>query len=64
VLETLDRIADDYAQLAEMQDSHLGHAERGRLVLGARTRTEYQKLRAEIVNWSTSCTCTTTGSRR
>jgi hypothetical protein len=37
VLDTLDRIAGDYARLAEMQDNrHVGDAERGCVVLIAR----------------------------
>jgi len=49
VLETLDRIADDYIKLAEMQDQRIGAtlAEAGHF--GADDEAAYQKLRAEIV---------------
>ncbi|MDZ7708960.1 MAG: sigma-70 factor domain-containing protein [Roseovarius sp.] len=50
VLETLDRIADDYAKLSRNAGQpHLGHAERGRRRFPTRDEADYQKLRAEIV---------------
>ncbi len=49
VLETLDRIARDYAQLAEMQDQRMSATlnEVGTFSVGA--EAAYQKLRSEIV---------------
>ena len=49
VLETLDRIADDYEKLAEMQDSRISATlnEDGRF--SDKQEAIYQKLRAEIV---------------
>ncbi len=49
VLETLDRIADDYSQLAEMQDLRMSATlnEDGSFSVDAETK--YQTLRAEIV---------------
>jgi RNA polymerase primary sigma factor len=49
VLETLDRIAEDYASCPRCRTAHLGHAERGRLLLEEGREPIYQKLRSEIV---------------
>ena len=49
VLATLDRIADDYARLAEMQDLRISAALAEYGSFGAADEAEYQKLRSEIV---------------
>ena len=49
VLETLDRIAADYAKLAEMQDSRMSAALSHDESFTANQERDYQRLRAEIV---------------
>ena len=49
VLETLDRIADDYAMLSEMQDSRISATLNEDGSFSAKQEKTYQKLRAEIV---------------
>ena len=49
VLETLDRIADDYEKLAEMQDSRISATLNEDSSFSAKQEDVYQKLRAEIV---------------
>jgi RNA polymerase primary sigma factor len=49
VLETLDRIADDYARLSEMQDSRISATLNEDSSFSADDEGTYQKLRAEIV---------------
>jgi RNA polymerase primary sigma factor len=49
VLETLDRIADDYAHLSEMQDQRISATLNEDGSFGAGEEAEYQKLRSEIV---------------
>ncbi|GAA6207149.1 RNA polymerase sigma factor RpoD [Cognatishimia sp. WU-CL00825] len=49
VLEMLDRIAEDYTQLSEMQDSRISATLNEDDTFSAREEATYQKLRAEIV---------------
>ncbi len=49
VLETLDRIADDYAHLAEMQDLRISATLNEDDSFSANAEDEYQQLRSEIV---------------
>ncbi|MGH1465124.1 MAG: RNA polymerase sigma factor RpoD [Cognatishimia sp.] len=49
VLEMLDRIAEDYTQLSEMQDSRISATLNEDHTFSAREEETYQKLRAEIV---------------
>ncbi|MBF9058953.1 RNA polymerase sigma factor RpoD [Rhodobacterales bacterium HKCCSP123] len=49
VLETLDRIASDYAMLAEMQDKRISATLNEDGSFSAKDEATYQKLRAEIV---------------
>ncbi|MBO9467712.1 RNA polymerase sigma factor RpoD [Tropicibacter sp. R15_0] len=49
VLETLDRIAQDYEELAEMQDSRISATLNEDDSFGAADEARYQKLRSEIV---------------
>ncbi len=49
VLETLDRIAGDYAQLAEMQDLRMSATLNEDGSFSLESETDYQKLRSEIV---------------
>ncbi len=49
VLETLDRIADDYEKLAEMQDSRISATLNEDGSFSKKQETTYQKLRSEIV---------------
>ena len=49
VLETLDRIASDYARLSEMQDSRISAALAEYGSFGKADEAEYQTLRSEIV---------------
>jgi RNA polymerase primary sigma factor len=49
VLETLDRIADDYTQLAEMQDLRMSATLNEDGSFSATEEAGYQKLRSEIV---------------
>ncbi|MBD3765838.1 MAG: sigma-70 family RNA polymerase sigma factor, partial [Rhodobacterales bacterium] len=49
VLATLDRIADDYATLAEMQDRRMHATMRGMGGFSAADEADYQKLRSEVV---------------
>ena len=49
VLDTLDRIASDYAMLAEMQDSRISATLSTKQKFSAQQELEYQRLRAEIV---------------
>ncbi len=49
VLETLDRIAADYARLSEMQDSRISATLEGGGGFSKEDEETYQKLRAEIV---------------
>ena len=49
VLETLDRIADDYVKLSEMQDSRISATLNEDGSFSAKQEETYQKLRAEIV---------------
>ncbi|WP_121630876.1 RNA polymerase sigma factor RpoD [Tropicibacter alexandrii] len=49
VLETLDRIARDYEELAEMQDSRISATLNEDNSFGAEDEARYQKLRGEIV---------------
>jgi RNA polymerase primary sigma factor len=49
VLETLDRIAEDFAQLSEMQDSRISATLNEDGSFSAAQEARYQKLRAEIV---------------
>ncbi|RKF16540.1 RNA polymerase sigma factor RpoD [Roseovarius spongiae] len=49
VLETLDRIADDYAKLSEMQDSRISATLNEDGSFTRKQETTYQELRAEIV---------------
>ena len=49
VLETLDRIADDYVQLSEMQDSRISATLNEDGSFSAKAEETYQTLRSEIV---------------
>ncbi|MCM2560782.1 RNA polymerase sigma factor RpoD [Lutimaribacter sp. EGI FJ00015] len=49
VLETLDRIADDYARLSEMQDSRISATLNEDSKFSANEEQTYQSLRSEIV---------------
>ncbi len=49
VLETLDRIADDYVKLSEMQDSRISATLNEDGTFSDKAEKKYQKLRAEIV---------------
>ncbi|OUS22218.1 RNA polymerase sigma factor RpoD [Rhodobacterales bacterium 59_46_T64] len=49
VLETLDRIADDYARLSEMQDSRISATLNEDDSFSDKDEATYQKLRSEIV---------------
>ena len=49
VLETLERIANDYAQLSDMQDSRISATINEDDSFSAAEEAEYQKLRSEIV---------------
>ena len=49
VLETLDRIADDFARLSEMQDSRISATLNEQASFSDAREAEYQTLRAEIV---------------
>ncbi|KPP85767.1 MAG: RNA polymerase primary sigma factor [Rhodobacteraceae bacterium HLUCCO07] len=49
VLETLDRIADDYAKLSEMQDSRISATLNEDGSFSKKDETTYQELRSEIV---------------
>ncbi|KNX43143.1 RNA polymerase sigma factor RpoD [Roseovarius tolerans] len=49
VLETLDRIAEDFAQLSEMQDSRISATLNEDGSFSADQEAKYQKLRSEIV---------------
>ncbi|MFB9150734.1 RNA polymerase sigma factor RpoD [Roseovarius ramblicola] len=49
VLETLDRIAEDFAQLSEMQDSRISATLNEDSSFSEAQEAKYQKLRAEIV---------------
>ncbi len=49
VLETLERIADDYVQLSEMQDSRISATINEDGTFSAAQEAGYQKLRSEIV---------------
>ncbi|MGH1413676.1 MAG: RNA polymerase sigma factor RpoD [Pelagimonas sp.] len=49
VLETLDRIAQDYEELAEMQDSRISATLNEDNSFGSADEARYQKLRSEIV---------------
>ncbi len=49
VLETLDRIADDYAKLSEMQDSRISAQLNREESFSTNQELEYQRLRSEIV---------------
>src|SRR6056297_3443164 len=49
VLETLDRIAEDFAQLSEMQDSRISATLNEDGSFSAGQEAKYQKLRSEIV---------------
>ncbi|WP_425092574.1 RNA polymerase sigma factor RpoD [Tropicimonas sp. S265A] len=49
VLETLDRIADDYTQLSEMQDLRISATLNEDESFSTKDEAEYQKLRSEIV---------------
>ena len=49
VLETLDRIATDYALLSEMQDSRMAAAIHARETFSEEQERDYQHLRSEIV---------------
>ncbi|QPH54563.1 RNA polymerase sigma factor RpoD [Pontivivens ytuae] len=49
VLETLDRIAGDYARLAEMQDDRMSAALNEASTFTSAQEREYQRLRSEIV---------------
>ena len=49
VLETLERIANDYAQLSDMQDSRISATINEDESFSAAEEAEYQKLRSEIV---------------
>jgi RNA polymerase primary sigma factor len=49
VLETLDRIADDYVKLSQMQDNRISATLNEDDSFSKRQETTYQKLRAEIV---------------
>ncbi|MEM8579905.1 MAG: RNA polymerase sigma factor RpoD [Pseudomonadota bacterium] len=49
VLETLDRIADDYTQLSEMQDLRISATLNEDASFSTKDEAEYQKLRSEIV---------------
>ncbi|MFO7920776.1 RNA polymerase sigma factor RpoD [Rhodobacteraceae bacterium W635] len=49
VLETLDRIADDYARLSEMQDLRISATLNEDSSFSSDAETEYQQLRSEIV---------------
>ena len=49
VLETLDRIANDYARLAEMQDNRISAALNLDETFSSGQEREYQRLRGEIV---------------
>jgi len=49
VLETLDRIADDYSRLAEMQEGRMEAALNVKATFTSNQELEYQRLRSEIV---------------
>ncbi|WP_316014712.1 RNA polymerase sigma factor RpoD [Roseobacter sp. HKCCA0434] len=49
VLETLDRIAEDYARLAEMQDDRMSAAINESASFSSTQERDYQRLRSEIV---------------
>jgi len=49
VLEALDRIAEDYAMLSEMQDSRISATLNENSTFSEKDEATYQKLRAEIV---------------
>ncbi|MCB1366998.1 MAG: RNA polymerase sigma factor RpoD, partial [Rhodobacteraceae bacterium] len=49
VLETLDRIADDYAKLSDMQDNRISATLNEDSSFSKKDETTYQSLRAEIV---------------
>ncbi len=49
VLETLDRIADDFARLSEMQDGRMAAALSSDETFTSNQELEYQRLRSEIV---------------
>jgi len=49
VLETLDRIAADYAKLAEMQNSRMSATLNEAMTFSKKDEATYQKLRSEIV---------------
>ena len=49
VLETLDRIAEDYTRLAEMQDDRMAAAMNTDETFTSNQELEYQRLRSEIV---------------
>ncbi|MEM9011312.1 MAG: RNA polymerase sigma factor RpoD [Pseudomonadota bacterium] len=49
VLETLDRIAADYAKLSDLQDQRMAAALNEKATFSAAREREYQHLRAEIV---------------
>ena len=51
VLETLERIAHDYCNCAEMQDSRISATLNEDGLSLTKTRSTYQKLRSEIVSW-------------
>ena len=64
VLETLERIANDYVRLAEMQDDRISATlNRNESSPPARSATT-SGCAARSSSWSTRCTCTTTASRR
>jgi RNA polymerase primary sigma factor len=64
VLDTLDRIAEDYARLSEMQDKRISATLNEDGQFSSRTRRPTRSCAPRSWSWSTSCTCTTTGSRR
>ncbi|MEL7415972.1 MAG: RNA polymerase sigma factor RpoD, partial [Pseudomonadota bacterium] len=49
VLETLDRIAEDYARLSDMQDSRMSATMSEEATFTSAQELEYQRLRSEIV---------------
>jgi RNA polymerase primary sigma factor len=64
VLETIDRIARDYARLAEMQDNRMSATLNRDASFTSGQEREYQRLRGEIVELVNSLHLTTTASRR
>ena len=64
VLETLDRIANDYALLSEMQDSRISATLNEDNSFPTRRRRPIRNCAPRLSNWSTNCTCITTGSKR